>query len=381
MDAVAEPALRKMFKYKLKPTTSQVLLFERWLGLCRHLYNAALEERQTAWQRCHVTITCRQQIAELPELKRAVPELAEVNSQVLQAVINRLDRNFQGFVRRVCNGEKPGYPRFQSEKRFHSFTYPKCGEGGIYVQRGVLVLSKIGRVRFHQSRPLEGRPKTITILREPDGWYCVISCDQVPLKPQPLTGQMTGIDLGLKTFVTLADGSQILYPQFFRKSEQLLAKRNHRMRRRKEGSNRWKKAAKLVGLTYHKIACQRRDFQWKAARQLVRGYDVIYYERLTTANIMRNHNISKSVRDVAWSTFCLRLAFKAEEAGKRAVAVSPRSTSQVCSTCGVVVSKTLSVRWHSCPDCGASLDRDHNAAMNILRVGQTQDGQPCQALT
>jgi putative transposase len=144
--------------------------------------------------------------------------------------------------------------------------------------------------------------------------------------------------------------------------------------RRKKGSHRRKQAVKLLAKAHQKVKRQRQDFQHKTALALVQHYDTIYYEELQTANMLKNHHLAKSIADAGWSVFLSILAFKAAYAGKRAVAVPPAYTSQVCSGCGVLVQKALSVRWHSCPECGAELHRDHNAALNILALGKKQSG-------
>src|SRR5690348_15288678 len=189
--------IRKTFKYRLRPTPAQEVAIDRILMLCRHVYNAAVGERQAAWRMCGISITYYQQKAELPDIKEAMPEYAEVHSQVLQDVVLRVDRAFQAFFRRVKVGEKPGYPRFHGRDRYSSFTYPQFGNGAT-LDNGCMVLSKIGRIAVRRSRPIEGSPKTVTISREADGWCVSFSCDDVPLQPLPVTGQETGIDLGIE---------------------------------------------------------------------------------------------------------------------------------------------------------------------------------------
>jgi hypothetical protein len=159
-----------------------------------------LEERKTAWERCRISVTYYQQKAELPDLKATCLEYAEINAQVLQDVILRVERAFQAFFRRLKAGEKPGYPRFQGRNRYNSFTYPQYG-GGAVLDGGVLGLSKIGRIPIRLHRPLEGTPKTVTISQEADGWYACVSCAEAPAQPLPPTGQETGIDVGLKVFL------------------------------------------------------------------------------------------------------------------------------------------------------------------------------------
>jgi putative transposase len=247
----------------------------------------------------------------------------------------------------------------------------------------MLVVSKIGRIAARWSRPLEGTPKTVTVSKEADGWYVAISCAEVPCQPLPLTGQATGLDLGLESFATLADGSQIANPCIFRVAELALRRAQRRVSRRKRGSHRRRKAVTLLAKAHQTVRRARADFQHKTALALVRQYDTIYYEDLQPANMVRNHHLAKSIADAGWAQFLAILSFKAAYAGKTVVAVPAAYTSQACSGCGVLVQKGLSVRWHMCPDCGTSLHRDHNAARNILHLGteRSRAGQALQALT
>lgn len=343
------------------------------LRRCRELYNAGLEERREAWRKRGVSVTMAGQSAQLPDIKEVRPEYRDVHSQVLQDVLTRLDRAFQAFFRRFKAGEKPGYPRFQGSNRFNSFTYKQFGNGAT-LDNGFLVLSKIGRVALRWSRPLEGTPKTVTIRREADGWYVCFSCAEAPTHPLDPTGQETGIDLGLESFATLADGTMIHNPRCYRRAERRLKTAQRQVSRRKNGSARRRKAVKLLAKAHLKAKRQRQDFQHKAALALVRQYDTIYHEDLQVGNMLKNHHLAKSIADAGWSTFLSILTFKAACAGKRVVAVNPAYTSQTCSGCGVMVTKGLSIRWHACPDCGTSLHRDHNAARNIERLGQSLRG-------
>jgi putative transposase len=237
-----------------------------------------------------------------------------------------------------------------------------------------VVLSKIGRIAVRWSRPITGTIKTITISREADGWYVCFSCADVPVQPLPTTGQETGVDLGIEAFATLSDGTRIFSPGWYRKAEHALNTAQRRVSRRKKGSNRRRKAVTLLAKAHQHVRRQRQDFHHKTALALVRTNDTIYHEDLQTANMVRNHHLAKSIRDAGWAAFLSILAFKAACAGKRVVAVPPAYTSQMCSGCGVLVQKGLSVRWHFCPDCGTSLHRDHNAAKNIEGLGQSLQG-------
>jgi putative transposase len=382
-----QTACRKTFKYKLNTTAEQERELERVLLLCQQLYNVALEHRITAWQRRRVSVTRFEQEAELKAIRAEFPEYAAIHSHVLQDVLARLDRTYQAFFRRVKRGERAGFPRFKSRERFHSFTYKEFGNGA-RLDNGFLVVAKIGRIAVRWSRLLEGTPKTVSVSREADGWYVAFSCAEVPNRPLPLTGEQTGIDLGLESFATLADGSQIANPRIFRVAERHLRRAQRRVARRVKGSRRRRKAVHLLAQAHQKVRRTRADFHYKTALALVRAYDTIYHEDLPTANMLKNHHLAKAIADAGWSAFLGILSFKAAEAGKTVVAVPPAFTSQACSGagCGVLVQKGLSVRWHSCPDCGTSLHRDHNAARNILAWGTEQRsesgaGQAPQART
>src|SRR5215813_12164297 len=224
--------VRKTFKYKLQPTAEQEQAMAFVLRRCRELYNAALQERKEAWQKCGVSVTVAGQSAQLPAVKQVRPEYCDIHSQVLQDVLTRLDRAFQAFFRRIREGQTLGYPRFQGSNRYNSFTYKEYGNGAT-VDNGFLVLSKIGRIAVRWSRPLEGTPKTVTISKVADGWYVCFSCADVPVQLLPLTGQEMGIDLGLEAFATLSDGARIFYPGWYRKAERALKTAQRRVSRRK----------------------------------------------------------------------------------------------------------------------------------------------------
>jgi putative transposase len=309
-------------------------------------------------------------------------------------VILRVERTYQAFFRRLKNGEQPGYPRFQGRTRYNSFTYPQYG-GGAVLDGGVLSLSKIGRIRMRVHRSLQGTAKTVTISREADGWYACISCAAVPTEPLPLTGRETGIDVGLKVFLVRADGEPVENPRHYRRAERQLRKARRRVARRKKGSTRRRKAVALLKRRHQHVQRQRRDFHHKTALALIRQYNVLYLEDLQVRNMVRRPHampdgnggclkngasrkagLNKSINDAGWAQFRTILEGKAAYAGRRVEAVPPAYTTQDCSGCGERVRKSLSVRTHVCPRCGLVLDRDENAAVNILRAGQAR-----QALT
>jgi putative transposase len=373
---VSDASLRKAYKYKLKPTAEQERELERVLWLCRTLYNTALEQRITAYQRCGVTLTCYQQQAELPDLKAVFPEYAAIHSLVLQDVLSRLDKTYQAFFCRIKAGQTPGFPRYQGRNRYHSVTYKQYGNG-VTLDNGFLILSKIGRVAVRWSRPegpWQGTPKTVAIAKEADGWYAIVSCADVPAQPLPTTGRETGIDVGLKVFLITADGEVVENPHLHRRGEKKIAKAQRVVSRRKKGGHGRRKAVGLLQRAHQHIKRQRADFQHKTALKLLRQYDTIYLEDLQVANMVRNRHLAKSISDAGWAQFCTILAAKAACAGRRVVAVPPAYTSQDCSSCGVRIPKSLSVRTHICTNCGLVLDRDENAARNIQWAGQALRG-------
>ena len=265
----------KTYKERLRPTLAQERALDEVLWRCRDLYNAGLEQRITAWQRRHASLSRYDQEAELKDLRAEFPAYAAIHSHVLQDVLARLDRTYQAFFRRIQQGEKAGFPRFKGRSRYHSFTFKEYGNGA-RLDNGFLVLSKIGRIGVHGSRPIEGTPKTVTICKEADGWYLALSSAEAPLHPLPATGQETGIDLGLESFATRADGARICTPAYYRKAEAYLRRCQRRVARRKNGSHRRAKALILLAKAHQHIARQRRDFHHQEAHKLVTQYDTIY---------------------------------------------------------------------------------------------------------
>lgn len=358
--------MRKSFKYRLYPTGKQAERLQHTLDLCRELYNAALEERCTAWGHHGVGINYLHQAMQLPALKQDRPDLAEVHSQVLQDVLRRLEKTFQAFFRRCRNGT-PGYPRFRGYNRYASFTYPQYPSGAGLRDR--LYLSKIGGVKIKLHRPIKGTIKTVTIKREAGKWYAIFSCENVPANPLSRSGLSVGIDVGLESFVTLSDGTQIHNPRWDRQAQRRLRMSQRVVSKRKRGARRRAKAVRVLQVAHAKVRTQRLDFHYKLAHKLVSEYDLIAFERLNIQGMVHNRHLSKSISDAGWGQFLGILSSKAEEAAKRAVDVTPYRTSQDCSACGEPVNKPLSERWHLCHTCGLSIPRDHDSAINILNLG------------
>jgi len=357
--------MKRTFKYYIKANKETTKKANQILELCRILYNLCLEQRQFVWKNYHKSISGYNQAYELPSLKKFFSEFKEVPSQTLQEVVERVNRAFQNFFRRVKNGEKPGYPRFKSFNRYDSFTLKQAGWK---LNGNKFQIKKIGSFKLFLSRPIEGDIKTVTIRKSSTGkWYVTFSCDNVPFKPLPKTGNSIGIDVGCQSFLTTSEGEKVDNPRFFQRTKKLLVKRQKSLSRKKKGSKRRNKARIFLSKAHEKIFNQRKDFHFKIARKLLQAYDTVCIENMDHFKSYRALN--RSMRDVAWFNFFNILLFKAEEAGKMIVKVPAKNTSQACSGCGKIVPKDLSCRVHECPHCGLILDRDINAARNILKRG------------
>lgn len=358
----------KTFRYRIYPTRAQETILERTLEECRWVYNQTLAYRRDAWQERRETIYYYGTTKLLPQWKQEHPSLNIVYSQVLQDAQRRVDKAFKGFFRRVKNGHKKvGYPRFKGKGRYRSITYPQFGFG--LTDDGSLRLSKVGDIKIELHRPIEGQVKQVTILRYPTGKWFVSFNAEVEPEPLPEIGKYVGIDLGLSAFAALSNGKQVANPRFFRKEEKALAKAQRRLSKTEKGTPEYAKRRKVVACVYERIANKRIDFSHQLSRQIVNEYDIICLEDLNIRNMVKNRCLAKSISDAAWRQLITHTMQKAENAARRVVLVDPRNTSKMCSRCGFLVEKTLSDRVHSCPHCGLVLDRDYNAAINILTLG------------
>ncbi|MFQ6135641.1 MAG: RNA-guided endonuclease InsQ/TnpB family protein [Candidatus Hydrothermarchaeales archaeon] len=358
--------MRKAFKFRLYPNRGQRAKLEQTLETCRILYNNSLAERRAAWKEERRSVSYHEQAVVLPSQKESDPRLQEVHSQVLQDVLRRVDKAFQNFFRRVKNGGKPGHPRFRGRGRYDSFTYPQFG---FAIVGKKLRLSKIGEVNIKLHRPIEGEVRTCTLRRDADHWYACFSVElpDVPRKAKEEIASAIGVDLGLKELVTLSTGEAIAPPKYLRKSEEKLAKEQRRLSKKKKGSNNRRRQKLKIARVYRKVRNQRSDFLHKLSRKLVDSYDLIAFEDLNIGGMMQSR-LAKSIQDAGWSALITFTRFKAEEAGTWVSIVDCNGTSQLCCRCGARVPKSLSTRVHRC-GCGLVLDRDVNAAVNILLRG------------
>jgi len=358
--------IRLSYKYRLKPSTEQVAALDDQLRLCRWAYNALLEHSFNERRAGRGTPTHKALTYLLPGMKAMKPELGNVFSQVLQNVAKRVHSGFEGYWNRRRAGLKAHLPRFRGEDRYHSLTYPQFG---FRVEDGCLRLSKIGDVRIVQHRPVEGQVKTLTVARSRAGkWFAVFSS---MVEAKPIQGRLpaVGVDLGLNSLVALSDGTLIEAPRGYRVAEERLGRAQRRLSRKMRGSRNREKARRRLASMCERVANRRRDFAYKTARSIVNRYERVYVEDLKIANMIKNRRLSKSLGDAGWGMLRDALTYMAEMSEGVIAFVNPRNTSQVCSGCGERVMKDLSVRTHRCPVCGLIIDRDVNAARNILQRG------------
>ncbi len=365
--------MRKAFKYRVYLTNGQRRILEQQLEECRWVYNETLAYRKQAYEEQQRTANWYETKRLLPIWKADRPGLKLVHSMVLQNVTERVDLAFRSYFRRVREGaEEVGYPRFKSFGRYDSMTYPQYGNG-IRLEGERLIVSKIGAVKLVLHRPVEGIPKTITLSRSATGkWYACFSCE-IEAHPLEPTEHITGVDVGLLSFATLSNGEQIENPRFYRTDEADVKRVQKRKDAAKNDQN-WdenRKQKGLLGKIHERIGNRRSDFAHKRSRALVNTYQVMVFEDLAPLDMGKNNGrgMRKSIMDVAWTQFISMTISKAAEAGRTVILVNPRNTSKMCSDCGTLVEKTLSTRTHTCPACGLVLDRDVNAALNILHRG------------
>ncbi|HIH89274.1 TPA: IS200/IS605 family element transposase accessory protein TnpB [Candidatus Bathyarchaeota archaeon] len=299
-------------------------------------------------------------------MKAEKPELNTVFSQVLQNICKRIRRGFENCWARRRHGLKAGLPHFRDRHQYRSLTYPQMG---FSLKDGWLKLSKIGTLRMVYHRPIEGRIKTLTIKRTPTGkWYATFCCE---VESKPISGRKkaVGVDFGLVHLVALSDGTIFEAPKTYRKIEAQSRKAHRFLSHKKKGSRNREKARVRLVKVEEKAKNRRRDFAFKIARSIVDRYQKVVVEDLRIDNMRRNRCLSKSIGDAGWGILRSALTYMAQRSEGVMVLVDPSYTSQLCSGCGKLVSKSLSERTHRCSVCGLVLDRDVNAAQVILRRG------------
>jgi putative transposase len=375
--------------YRIKPNAEQEATMLYTLELLRRHWNFALGQRldwlrRTRCQidRCSIVsepigeipdkVDYYTQQSDLKQTKVLFPDYKNIWSESQQVNLQRLNKAWERWLFPDQSGKRGGRPKFKKAGELRSFVYPRinCPKAGAHLSNGVLKLSKIGEMPVIMHRPIPDgfTLKTCTIVHKADGWYCCISMqdDTVP-EPMPLDEVKTavGIDVGLKEFLTTSEGETVPVQQTYRKTQSHLARQQRKLARKEKGSNRTNKQKNTIAKIHQRIGRIRENFHYNTAHKLLRNYDLIAVEDLNIKGLARTR-LSKSILDAAWGRFVTILETVAVKCGVRVVKVSPHGTSQNCSGCGAKVPKTLSIRLHECHKCGLEMDRDENAARNIL---------------
>ena len=354
--------MRKTFKYRLYPTATQVELLRMQLSEACRLYNAALQERRDAYRTHHQSLNYYTQANQLKEIRDA-GDLALPNYHCAQDVLKRLDKAFKAFFQRIKRGQKPGFPRFKSSRRYDSITFPSHGDGNKLLEKHLRVQG-VGDVKIKLHRPVQGKIKTVSVKRECNQWYVCFSVECEP-KPLPALDNAIGIDVGLESFAVLSNGESIPNHRWYKTAEAKLRRAQRRVARRKKGSHRRRKAVALLQKIHARIWRLRNEFQHKQSFKLIQNFGTIVIEDLNVKGLAGGM-LSKSVHDVGWASFFSKIAYKAESAGRKLIKVNPAGTSQTC-LCGATVRKLLSDREHVCIECGLVAPRDFVSAQVILQ--------------
>jgi len=341
------------YKFRLYPTPEQELVLEQTLDGCRWVYNYFLSIPPMSEYDMNYALT---------ELKEQHPWLHNYHSKMLQMVCKQV-----AAARRVAIGKL----RYRKDDDYNAFTY---NQSGFRFDNSVLTLSKIGKMEVVLHRqPVN--VKQVMICRKNNKWYAVAACEILRRQQCAINYKKpVGIDVGITKFCHDSDNRAIDNPQFLTKMLRPVRRAHRRLSRRQVGSNNHRKAKHMLARLYERIHNKRKDFLHKTSTYYCNRYDLIFLERLKVANMTKNHRLARKILDSSWSTFKMMLQYKAN----RVVEVEPAYTSINCSQCGHPVPKSLAVRTHACPECGAVLDRDHNSSLNIKYNGLELLGLPVE---
>lgn len=359
----------KAYKYRLYPTKTQEVLLAKHFGCTRYIYNYGLERKIKSYSETKKSVSRFAIQADLPKLKKAEKTkwLSEVNSLSLQASLLNLDMAFTRFFK-----DKKGFPKFKSKHdNRQSFQVPQNTMVDYDARRVYLPKFKEG-IKCKFDRQLNGKIKTSTVSRTPSGKYfisiLVETKDTIPSKAPIDENKAVGVDLGIKTFATLSDGTEIHNHKYLKKALKKLKRLQRSVSRKTKGSNRRNKAVKLLARQYEKVTNKRKDFLHKTSKYLIDHYDTICLETLSASNMMKNHRLAQALSDISIGTFNAYMDYKAEWYGKNIIRIGRFEPSSKMCSCGYIYrGLKLSDRVWACPTCGSVNQRDLLAAQNIKK--------------
>lgn len=364
--------VRRSYKFRLYPNVNQTRELEIALETHRRLWNECLSISQMAWEQYSVRVGYFDCCRWFSSQKKNNPFYARLNTSSARRTMRRVENAFLAFFRRVKSGSKPGHPRFKGVNDSRSIVF--VNGDGAKLDRGKLRIQHVGTIRVKLHRAVEGKVKTITLKREAGKWFAIFSCELPTVEVPENILPPIGIDVGLQSFLTTSNGNHEPNPRYLKTSLPELRVAQRSVSRKKKGGSNRRKAVVAVQKVHWRVANLRRSHHFQIAHKLILAYGLIAVEGLNIQVMVKSRRFSRAISDVAWGGFLGVLAHKAQKTGAIFVAVNPKGTSQECSGCGETVPKKLSDRQHDCPCCGLVLDRDVNAAKNILARGLARIG-------
>ena len=375
----------RAYRFRIYPDAKRQREIDEQIELARFLYNKLLDRAKEEYLKGrNLQITKSTFNRFMKEIASENGELNRIYSQALQNVFVRLQRAYQNFFRRVRERRagkrvKAGFPRFKKYGRYSSITYPQFGfsvESKVKKRNRIDILrvSKIGTMKMEMHREIAGKMLTLTIKRDGREYYAIVSASTESTRPRIEDTNRVGIDLGLmnrenvmENFAVLSDGKKIGKPNFAAMQEKRIARWQRVVARRQKGSRRREKAREKLHDSWEKVNRQGDDFARKTANDLISsGYTSFAVEGLHIQNMLKNHRLAGAINRAAWNKFIRVLTYKAEDAGMRVDPVEPKDTTRRCSACSAIRDISLGERTYSCMVCGLRIDRDINAARNIL---------------